>query len=146
VHNKSLTDLLLYKSQIHLFFGFEVTLLSHVHVHFTNRMLPKEETYIKVTLIQINYNGILRTIGYIIKAVCFNVSFCVSFHNVQWAELSLRKFSQVYYIVSMLTCNEWRLSTLRRNQPLQRWSPLNVIMYHNARSRHRWNVCNSSNI
>ena len=63
-------DLLLYKSEIHLFLGLEVTLLSHVHVHFTNHMLPEEETYIKVTLIQINYNGILRTFGYIIKAVC----------------------------------------------------------------------------
>jgi hypothetical protein len=58
-------------------------------------MLPKEETYIKVTLIQRNYNGILGTFGYIIKAVCYTVFFCVSFNNVQWAELNLRKFSQV---------------------------------------------------
>jgi hypothetical protein len=93
--NKYLIDLLLYKSQIHLSLGVEVTLLSYVHVHFTNGMLPKEETYIKVTLIQINYNGILRTFGYIIKAVYYNVSFCVSFNNVQWAELNLRKFSHV---------------------------------------------------
>jgi hypothetical protein len=57
----------------------------------------------------IKHNGILRTFGYIIKAVCYNVSFCVSLSNVQWAELNLTKFSQV-----------------SRNADMQRMATVNV--------------------